>query len=433
MAAVLRLGASANPASAVRRPAINPQSKIPNLKSFPMLNLPNKLPNVGTTIFTVMSKLAADVGALNLAQGFPSFGADPMLLDLVNQAMRANHNQYAPMAGVPVLREAIAKKTIDCYGISYDPDTEITVTSGATEALFGAITTVVQAQSAGAAADEVIVFEPAYDAYVPAVELSGGRPVYISLTPPHYAIDWAEVAAKITHRTRLIVMNTPHNPTGRVWTTDDVNQLAQLAERHNLFVVADEVYEHITFDRYAGAGRVHYSLMQHPVLRERTFVISSFGKTFHITGWKIGYCLAPKPLTEAFRKIHQFLTFSVSTPMQYALAEYLKSPEPYRSLSAFYEQKRDVFLASLANSRFVFTPSEGTFFQNVSYAAITPERDDTLAVRLTHEIGVASIPVSVFYHQKTDHQILRFCFAKDDDILREAGARLTAWSLGGGV
>ncbi|MBO0929550.1 methionine aminotransferase [Fibrella aquatilis] len=385
--------------------------------------LPNKLPHVGTTIFTVMSKLAADVGALNLAQGFPSFGADPVLLDLVNQAMRANHNQYAPMAGVPMLRDAIAQKTIDCYGVNYDPDTEITVTSGATEALFAAITAVVQTPTSGSAPDEVIVFEPAYDSYVPAVELAGGRPVYISLAPPHYAIDWAEVAAKITDRTRLIVINTPHNPTGRVWTIDDVNELARLADRHNLFVVADEVYEHITFD-----GRVHHSLMHHPVLRERTFMVGSFGKTFHITGWKIGYCLAPKALTEAFRKIHQFLTFSVSTPMQYALAEYLKDPEPYRSLSAFYERKRDVFLEAIAGSRLVFTPSEGTFFQNVSYAAITPERDAALAVRLTHEIGVASIPVSVFYHQKTDHQILRFCFAKDDDILREAGARLTKWS-----
>ncbi|MBO0939643.1 aminotransferase class I/II-fold pyridoxal phosphate-dependent enzyme [Fibrella sp. HMF5335] len=386
--------------------------------------IPDKLPNVGTTIFTVMSKLAADVGALNLAQGFPSFGADPALLDLVNQAMRANHNQYAPMAGVPVLRKAIARKMVDCYGVSYDPDTDITVTSGATEALFAAITAVVQSgTSQGQEPDEVIVFEPAYDSYVPAIELAGGRPVYVSLSPPDYAIDWADVAAKITDRTRLVVMNTPHNPSGHVWTASDVNELARLAEAHNLFVVADEVYEHITFD-----GRTHHSLMQHPVLRERTFVIGSFGKTFHITGWKIGYCLAPKPLTDAFRKIHQFLTFSVSTPMQYALAGYLRDSEPYASLSSFYERKRDVFLEAIAGSRFVFTPSEGTFFQNVSYVPITREPDAQLAIRLTHEIGVASIPVSVFYHQKTDHHILRFCFAKDDNILLEAGARLTKWS-----
>ena len=393
-----------------------------------MLTLPNKLPNVGTTIFTVMSKLAADVGALNLAQGFPSFAADPHLLDLVNQAMRANHNQYAPMAGVMVLREAISQKTVDCYGVSYDPDTEITVTSGATEALFAAITAVVQSEPNGTGPDEAIVFEPAYDCYVPAIELAGGQPVYISLTPPDYAIDWAEVATRITDRTRLVVVNTPHNPTGHVWIDADLNALAQLVQDRNLFVVADEVYEHITFDRYAGAGRVHRSLMQHPVLRERTFVIGSFGKTFHITGWKIGYCLAPKALTDAFRKIHQFLTFSVSTPMQYALAEYLRNPMTYRSLSTFYEQKRDTFLASIAESRFVFTPSEGTFFQNVSYADITHEPDAELAIRLTHEIGVASIPTSAFYHQKTDHHILRFCFAKDDDTLVKAGERLTKWS-----
>lgn len=401
----------------------------------PMLTLPNKLPNVGTTIFTVMSKLAADVGALNLAQGFPSFAADPVLLDLVSEAMRANHNQYAPMPGVMALREAIAQKTAACYGVQYDPDTEITVTSGATEALFAAITAVVQAVHPnglpGTGPDEAIVFEPAYDCYVPAIELAGGKPVYISLTPPDYAIDWDEVAAKITDHTRLIVVNTPHNPTGYVWTHADLNALAQLVDHKNLFVVADEVYEHITFDRYAGAGRVHHSLMQHPVLRERTFAIGSFGKTFHVTGWKIGYCLAPKALTDAFRKIHQFVTFSVPTPMQYALATYLQNPETYRSLSAFYEKKRDVFLAAIADSRFVFTPSEGTFFQNVSYANITLEPDAALATRLTHDIGVASIPTSVFYHQKTDYHILRFCFAKDDDTLMQAGERLTKWSQGG--
>lgn len=383
----------------------------------PQQTLASKLPRVGTTIFTVMSKLAADVGALNLSQGFPSFPADPALLELVTKAMRANHNQYAPMAGVPVLRDAIAQKTADLYGISYNPDTEITVTSGATEALYAAITAVVQP------GDEVIVFEPAYDSYVPAIELAGGIPVYVTLTPPDYAVDWAQVAEKITERTRLILVNTPHNPTGRVWTTDDLNQLANLIRERDLFVIADEVYEHITFDR-----RPHVSLMQHPGLQERTFVIGSFGKTFHITGWKVGYCLAPAELTIEFRKIHQFLTFSVSTPMQYALAEYLQQPERYLELPGFYQQKRDLFLQAIGGSRFRYVPTEGTFFQNVSYAAITDEPDYDLAIRLTNEIGVASIPVSVFYDQTNDYKILRFCFAKDDDTLLRAGERLVKWT-----
>lgn len=381
--------------------------------------LTSKLPHVGTTIFTVMSKLAADLGALNLSQGFPSFPADPALLELVTKALRANHNQYAPMPGVPVLRDAIARKTAEVYGVNYNPDTEITVTSGATEALYAAITAVVQP------GDEVIVFEPAYDSYVPAIELAGGTPVYISLSPPDYAIDWVQVASKITDRTRLIMVNTPHNPTGRVWTADDLNQLASLVRDRDIFVVSDEVYEHITFE-----GRPHISLMQHPILQERTFVVGSFGKTFHVTGWKIGYCLAPAELTVEFRKVHQFLTFSVSTPMQYALAEYLQQPDRYLALPAFYQRKRDLFLQAIAGSGFRVLPSEGTFFQNLSYADITSEPDYDLAIRLTKEIGVASIPVSVFYHQRTDHHILRFCFAKDDDTLLRAGERLVTWSLG---
>lgn len=379
--------------------------------------LPDKLPTVGTTIFTIMSKLALDVGALNLSQGFPNFPADPVLLELVAEAMRQHHNQYAPMPGVPALREAIAQKTLRDYGVSYDPTDEITVTSGATEALFAAVTTVIEP------GQEVLIFEPAYDSYVPAIELSGGVPVYISLAPPTYAIDWDAVRAKISPRTRLVMVNTPHNPTGRVWTQDDVEQLAALVEAHNLFVISDEVYEHILFD-----GRVHHSLMTHPILRERTFVCGSFGKTFHVTGWKIGYCQAPRALTAAFRKIHQFVTFSVSTPMQYGLAAYLKQPERYQALPAFYETKRDTFLAAIASSRFKLIPTEGTFFQTVSYAHLTNEHDADLAIRLTHEIGVASIPLSVFYHDKRDYHMLRFCFAKDDATLIEAGERLTGWT-----
>lgn len=391
---------------------------------------PSKLPRVGTTIFTVMSKLAADTGALNLSQGYPNFNTDPVLIELVAKAMRDGHNQYAPMPGVPVLREAIAQKTARCYNVAYNPETEITVTTGATEAIYAAITTVVQPRrSAGprdAGPDEVIVFEPAYDSYVPAIELSGGKPVFISLgeSTVGSAIDWNVVRGKITDRTRLIIVNTPHNPTGYVWSSDDLSQLAELVQRHDLFVISDEVYEHIIFD-----NRMHHSLMQHPVLRERTFVVGSFGKTFHTTGWKIGYCLAPAHLTAEFRKVHQFVTFSVSTPMQYALAEYLRDPAPYEALPVFYQQKRDLFLQSIQQSRFQFVPSEGTFFQNVSYAGITSEPDYDLAIRLTREIGVASIPVSVFYHERTDRKILRFCFAKDDETLLQAGEKLTRWSL----
>lgn len=388
------------------------------MRSEPMAPaLPEKLPNVGTTIFTIMSKLALDTGALNLSQGFPNFPADPALLDLVTEAMRQHHNQYAPMPGVPVLRQAIAQKTKADYGVEYHPDEEITVTSGATEALFAAITTVIQP------GDEALIFEPAYDSYVPGIELNGGVPVYISLAPPTYAIDWDEVRAKITARTRLIMVNTPQNPIGRVWTADDMTQLAALVEQYKLFVISDEVYEHILFD-----GRTHHSLMTNPLLRERTFVCGSFGKTFHVTGWKIGYCQAPRTLTAAFRKIHQFVTFSVPTPMQYGLAEYLKQPERYQTLAAFYEAKRDIFLQSIAGSRLQFLPTEGTFFQTVSYADITDESDAELAIRLTHEIGVASIPLSVFYHNRLDYKMLRFCFAKDDATLIQAGERLQAWS-----
>ncbi len=377
-------------------------------------HLSSKLPNIGTTIFTVMSKLAAEVGAINLSQGFPGFDCSPELVSLVEHYLRRGFNQYAPMTGVPALREALAQKTFEQYNVVYDPDTEITVTSGATEAIFAAIAAVVQP------GDEVIVFEPAYDSYVPAIELNGGKPVYITLTPPDYGIDWAAVSQKITDKTRMILVNTPHNPTGHVWRPNDLNELAALIRDRDIWVMSDEVYEHILFD-----GRVHHSLMTHPELQERTFVVGSFGKTFHITGWKIGYCLAPAELTTEFRKIHQYLTFSTVTPIQYALADYLKQPDHYRQLPDFYQRKRDLFLAGLRGSRFQFTPAEGSFFQTVSYKAITDEPDYELAIRLTNEIGVASIPVSVFYHQKNDYKILRFCFAKDDAILQEAAERLS--------
>lgn len=366
-----------------------------------------------------MSKLAVETGAINLSQGFPGFDCSPELVSLVEHYLRKGFNQYAPMAGVPALREALAQKTFEEYGVAYDSDTEITITSGATEAIFAAVTAVVGAgRSTGP--DEVLVFEPAYDSYVPAIELNGGVPVYVTLTPPDYQIDWPVVAQKITDKTRLILVNTPHNPTGHVWTRADLDQLADIIRDRNIWLVSDEVYEHILFD-----GKSHHSLMTHPELQERTFVVGSFGKTFHITGWKVGYCLAPAALTTEFRKIHQYLTFSTVTPIQYALADYLKQPDPYRQLSAFYQRKRDLFLSGLRGSRFSFTPTEGSFFQTVSYAAISGEPDYELAIRLTHEIGVAAIPVSVFYHQKNDYRILRFCFAKDDAVLQEAAERLS--------
>ncbi|WP_448961021.1 methionine aminotransferase [Larkinella arboricola] len=361
-----------------------------------------------------MSKLANETGAINLSQGFPGFDCSPDLVARVEHYLKTGFNQYAPMTGVPALREILAQKTEQLYGVSYHPETEVTVTSGATEALFAAITAVIRP------GDEVIVFEPAYDSYVPAIELNGGIPVFVTLTPPTYAIDWNTVRAKVTEKTRLIIVNTPHNPTGRVWTADDLEQLAALVKHRDIWIVSDEVYEHIRFD-----GRPHRSLATHPVLQERTFVCGSFGKTFHITGWKIGYCLAPKELTTEFRKIHQYLTFSTVTPIQHALADYLKNPEHYETLPDFYERKRDLFLDSIRGSRFGFQPTEGSFFQTVSYQAITDESDYDLAVRLTREIGVASIPVSVFYNQKNDYRILRFCFAKDDETLLRAGERLS--------
>lgn len=378
------------------------------------MKIQSKQPHIGTTIFTVMSKLAADTGALNLAQGFPSFDCSPLLTDLVHFYMKKHHNQYAPMAGVPALKDMIAEKTAALYEVNYHPESEVTVVSGATEALYAAITAVVCSQ------DEVIIFEPAYDSYAPAVELNGGIPIYISLEPPHYQIDWEIVREKINEKTKLIIVNTPHNPTGKLLTKTDLDSLAALVKDTNIFILSDEVYEHITFD-----GVAHLSVMSHPVLRERAFVCNSFGKTFHITGWKMGYCLAPKDLTTEFRKAHQWITFSSNTPIQYALADFLKTPSHYLELPHFYQQKRDAFLAYIKDSPFTVLPSQGSFFQTLSYKHLSEENDYELAIRLTKEIGVASIPISVFYKQKNDFKLLRFCFAKDDDILAKAGERLS--------
>jgi methionine aminotransferase len=375
--------------------------------------LDSKLPQVGTTIFTVMSGLAAEYEAINLSQGFPNFETSRQLTDLMNLYMKKGLNQYAPMTGVQVLREAIAHKTEDLYGVRYHPETEITITSGATEALYAAISAVVRP------GDEVIVFEPAYDSYVPAIQLNGGIPVFITLTPPDYAINWESVRQKLSDKTKLIILNTPHNPTGKVISTEDLQQLAAMVKDKDIFLIGDEVYEHIVFD-----GLKHNSLLSNPVLQERSFICSSFGKTFHITGWKVGYCLAPAALTREFRKIHQYLVFSTFTPVQFALAEYLTKPEHYLSLPAFYEAKRNKFLSCIQNSRFTYVPAQGSFFQLLSYKNITEEHDYDLAIRLTKEIGVASIPVSAFYERKNDYQVLRFCFAKDDETLEKAGERL---------
>lgn len=378
------------------------------------MQITSKQPNIGTTIFTVMSQLAAETGALNLSQGFPNYNCSSKLIELVNHHMKQGMNQYAPMAGIMPLREAIAQKTFDLYGLSYSPNDEITIVSGCTEALYAVMTAIIHRD------DEVIVFEPAYDSYVPAVELNGGKAIYITLSPENdFAIDWQVVKSKITTKTKAIMLTTPHNPTGKCLTQNDINSLAAILKDTNIFVVSDEVYEHIIFD-----GRKHLSPAMHTELKERTFVCGSFGKTFHTTGWKLGYCLAPKALSTEFRKAHQWITFSCPTPFQYAFADFLKEPDNYLSVTQFYQEKRDKFINWIKDSRFEFIPAEGSFFQMVSYKNITDESDYDLAVRWTKEIGVASIPISVFYADKIDNKILRFCFAKDDEMLERAAERL---------
>ncbi|MDE0420344.1 MAG: pyridoxal phosphate-dependent aminotransferase [Gammaproteobacteria bacterium] len=374
------------------------------------MSLISKLPGVGTTIFTVMSKLAADEAAINLSQGYPDFDGPPLLLERVNHYLTHGYNQYPPMAGVEPLREAIAGKVNSLYGAAVDPETEVTVTSGATEALFCAITAVIQP------GDEAIVFDPCYDSYEPAVTLAGGTCRHIPLFAPDFRIDWDRVADAIGPRTRLVMVNTPHNPTGSVWDERDIEGLRAILAAHDLYVVADEVYEHIVFD-----GRPHVSLARYPDLFARSFVVSSFGKTYHTTGWKVAYCVAPAALSAEFRRIHQFVTFTTATPLQYGIADFLvECPEHHENLAAFYQAKRDLFCGLLAGSRFELTPSAGTFFQLVNYGAITNEPDAQLAKRWTVEEKVASIPVSVFYREPPNQELLRFCFAKDDATLRRA-------------
>jgi methionine aminotransferase len=372
--------------------------------------LHSKLADVGTTIFTVMSRLAAEHGAINLSQGFPDFPAPAGLLDRVAHHLRAGHNQYAPMGGLPALQQQIARKTLALYGREVDPDTEVTVTSGATEALFCAIEALVHP------GDEVLCLDPAYDSYDPAIRLAGGRAVHVPLCAPAFSVDWERVRSAITPRTRLLILNSPHNPTGAVLSADDIVALTDLVRDTRLLLLSDEVYEHIIFD-----GRRHESLLRYPELADRSLVVSSFGKTYHATGWKIGYCVGPAALTREFRRVHQFVQFCVVTPMQWALADFLESdPGHYLELPAFYQARRDKFCALLKASRFCFTPSAGTYFQLLDYGRITAEADVDYARRLTREAGVACIPVSVFYASPPGTPLLRFCFAKDPATLERA-------------
>jgi methionine transaminase len=372
--------------------------------------LRSKLPEVGVTIFSVMSKLANDYHAINLSQGFPDFNTSQELVDLVNKNMLSGHNQYAPMQGVPVLRKKISEKVKKIYNAVYDPESEITVTSGATEALFSAITAVVHP------GDEVLVFEPAYDAYVPTILLCGGIPVFSQLAHPEYQYDWKAVKKKISKKTRAIILNSPHNPCGTVLSHDDIKELISIVQDTSIMIISDEVYEHIIFD-----GRIHESLCRYPELKIRSFIISSFGKTYHTTGWKTGYCLAPLDLSREFQRVHQFVTYAVNTPVQYAYAEILEKEQTYLGLSDFYQKKRDLFIKVIQDSRFKAIPCSGTYFQILDYSAISDENDLNFANQLVREFGIAAIPPSVFYHKNGDHRVLRFCFAKKDDTLKEAG------------
>ena len=378
----------------------------------PAPRLDTKLPKVGTTIFTVMSALAAERGAVNLGQGFPDFDCDPRLVDAVADAMRAGHNQYPPMAGVPALRRAIADKVERLHGRRYDADTEVTVTAGATQAIFTAVLAIVRP------GDEVIVVEPVYDSYIPNVELAGGVAVRVPMTDT-FRIDWDRVDAAVGPRTRAILVNTPHNPSGTTLSDADMRRLQAIAVERGLFVIADEVYEHMVFD-----GAPHRSACRYPALAERSFVVSSFGKTFHVTGWKVAYCVAPAALSAEFRKVHQFNVFTVNTPAQHGLAAYLADPAPYLGLAAFYQRKRDLFRDGLAGTRFRLLPCEGTYFQLVDYTAISDRAEAEFARWLTAEIGVAAIPLSAFEEEPVERGVVRFCFAKKDETLRLALGRL---------
>ncbi len=373
----------------------------------------SRLPQVGTTIFTVMSALAQEHGAVNLGQGFPDFDCDPRLLDAVERAMRSGLNQYPPMAGVPVLREAVAAKIESLYGRRYDAASEITITAGATQAIITAILAIVHP------GDEVIVLDPCYDSYEPNIELAGGRAVHVPLTPGSFRPDFARIAAALSPKTRAIIVNTPHNPSATVWTAAEMEQLAALLRPTDAFVIADEVYEHMVYD-----GARHESVARHAELAQRAFIVSSFGKTYHVTGWKIGYVAAPAALTAEFRKVHQFNVFTVNTPMQHGLAAYMADASHHLNLPAFYQRKRDLFRAGLAQTRFELLPSEGSYFQCVRYGAISDATEEAFCRRLTAETGVAAIPLAAFYQGGFEQRIVRFCYAKKDETLALALERL---------
>jgi len=375
---------------------------------------PSKLPDIGITIFTVMSQLAAEHRAVNLGQGFPDFDCDPQLKALVSEAMQQGHNQYAPMAGLPLLRQAIARKVERLYGRRYDPDQQITVTAGATQAILTAVLAVVRPN------DEVIILEPAYDSYAPAIQLAGARAVPVALDWQRaYRVNWDRVRAALTASTRMLILNSPHNPSGAVFDGSDLQALEQIVRQHPLLIVSDEVYEHIVFD-----GQPHLSLARSELLSSRTFVLSSFGKTFHVTGWKVGYCCAPAALTAEFRKVHQFNVFTVNTPVQWALARFLDDPHHYLDLPAFYQRKRDRFIAGLARTRFIPLPCRGTYFVLADYSAVSDEPEEAFARRLVAEYGVAAIPLAPFYTEPVNRNIVRFCFAKQDATLDEGIDRL---------
>jgi methionine aminotransferase len=377
------------------------------------IRIDSRFPQMGTTIFTVMSKMATECGAVNLSQGFPDFQAEPALFDAMHRHMLAGRNQYAPMAGMPELRAAIVDKVAALYGTRFDAESEVTVTAGATQAIFTAIAAFVRP------GDEVIVFEPVYDSYVPAIETVGGKAVYAQLKFPDYTPDWEQVAGLITPRTRMIVVNSPHNPTGSLLVAVDLEKLANLLRGTDIVVLSDEVYEHILFD-----GEQHASLCGHPELAARSIVVSSFGKTYHITGWKIGYVVGPAALMAEFRKVHQFNVFTVHGPSQLALAEYMQDASRHLKLAAFYEDKRDFFRQILAQTPFELLPCRGTYFQLAGYRAISERPDREFAAWMTREIGVAVIPVSVFYGDGRDDRVVRFCFAKQQETLEAAGQRL---------
>jgi len=369
----------------------------------------SKLPHLGTTIFTKMSKLAHEHKAINLSQGFPDFSPDPILLEEVTKAIHSAKNQYAPLQGIFSLRQTLCYKLNKLYGSNYRPETDITLTAGATQAIFTAISAFVKAE------DEVIVFKPAYDCYEPAIELYGGNPVLIQMQAPNYQIDWEEVTAKISSKTKMIIINSPHNPSGKILQQKDLEKLQQLVKDTNIIILSDEVYEHLVYD-----NQKHFSVARFPQLAERSFITYSFGKTFHVTGWKLGYCVAPKELMREFNKVHQYNVFCVNHPMQVAINAYLQNEMHYLGLAEFYQQKRDFFLSLIKDSRLKFAPSQGTYFQTASYKNITQEKDTDFALRLIKEKGLATIPVSVFNKNQQDDFMLRFCFAKKEETLKAA-------------